>query len=268
MKELLKKGLRGAGLERPVRAAVWRASNFGLSHECPFCGHHIKAFRAEGERHAVLFEQDVVGGGWREGCTCPLCGSVDRERLVCLFLRRHPELLEAPKKIMHVAPEAKLEEWLRALSGLDYLSADLTDEHVDVNLDLTAIPFQEASFDAVIANHILEHIPDDALAMREIHRILKPGGWAILQVPISLKRAFTDEDPSVTDPQERERRFGQNDHVRIYTAHDYVARLARAGFHVEPFSWETRAYDYGGTANKFGLLRKETLFFVRRPLVA
>lgn len=268
MKELLKRGLREAGLEGPVRAAMWRASNFGWSHECPICMGRLKAFRPDGEDHPVLYELEVVGGGYRPNMACPLCGATDRERLVYLFLRRRPQLLAGLMRLMHLAPEPKLEESFRSRPNIEYLTADLMDPNVDVNLDLTAIPYGEATFDAVIANHIMEHIPDDAQAMREVFRVLKPGGWAILQVPISLKLAFTDEDPSVTDPAERERRFGQHDHVRIYTAIDYTTRLARAGFEVERFNWEAHAYDFGGAANRYGLLRKETLFFARKPAAA
>ncbi|MES1201483.1 MAG: methyltransferase domain-containing protein [Pseudomonadota bacterium] len=266
MKELLKRSLREAGLEQPVRAVLWRASNFGLHYECPFCHGRLKGFLPGGEDHPVLRQFEVVGGGYRPGCTCPLCGSVDRERLVYLFLQHRPQLLPRGARLLHVAPEAKLEEWLRAPS-VDYLTADLIDPHADVHFDLRAIPYDSARFEAVIANHILEHIPEDTQAMSEIHRVLTPGGWAILQVPISLKLAFTDEDPSVTDPAERERRFGQNDHVRIYTAADYTARLARVGFEVEAFNWEANA-EFGGADNRYGLLRKETLFFCRKRLAA
>jgi ubiquinone/menaquinone biosynthesis C-methylase UbiE len=88
----------------------------------------------------------------------------------------------------------------------------------------------DRSFDAVLCNHVLEHVPDDRKALGEIFRVLKPGGWAILMVPLS-SRAETDEDPTVVDPKERERRFGQDDHVRLY-GQDYQARLEAAGFHV------------------------------------
>jgi hypothetical protein len=100
--------------------------------------------------------------------------------------------------------------------------------------------------------------------MRECLRVLKPGGWAIMQVPIAAKLETTIEDPSVEDPRERERRFGQDDHIRIYTRPDYVARLERAGFQVEQFRWTEDRPHYGGAENRYGLLDKEVLFFLRK----
>ena len=106
-----------------------------------------------------------------------------------------------------------------------------------VRLDITALPFADGSLDAVVCNHVLEHVPDDRAAMREFRRVLSPRGWAILQSPLDPRRAVTFEDFSVQDPGERERVFGQFDHVRIY-GRDYIDRLTTAGFRVEavPFA--------------------------------
>jgi ubiquinone/menaquinone biosynthesis C-methylase UbiE len=119
-------------------------------------------------------------------------------------------------------------------------------DNVDLNIDLTKIPFPNSTFDAIICNHVLEHIPNDRTAMAELFRVLKPDGWAILQVPISLDLTATHEDFAITDPIGRGHAFGhQNDHVRIY-AMDYVGRLQQAGFAVELFHWRQNAGDYGG----------------------
>jgi ubiquinone/menaquinone biosynthesis C-methylase UbiE len=107
-------------------------------------------------------------------------------------------------------------------------------DNVDLNVDLTKIPFPNSTFNAIICNHVLEHIPNDRAAMAEFFRVLKPDGWAMLQVPISFHLAATYEDFSIIDPMDRERAFGQNDHVRIY-AMDYVDRLKQAGFAVDLF---------------------------------
>lgn len=228
------------------------------------CRATVGKFLPEGESHAVLFELEVVGGGLRDGAICPVCGSVDRERLVYLFLKDR-DLIHAPMRMMHVAPEVVLGPWLRAQLGANYMTADLMSDFVDQNLDLTEIPYPDATFDAIICNHVMEHIPDDGKAMREVLRVLKPGAWAILQVPIGLKLDKTVEDPSVSDPAERQRRFGQDDHIRIYTAGDYMGRLAAAGFDVQPFRWTEHAAQFGGAENHFGLLKNEVLFFVRKP---
>jgi predicted SAM-dependent methyltransferase len=136
--------------------------------------------------------------------------------------------------------------------------------NVDLNIDLTQIPFPNSTFSAIICNHVLEHIPNDRAAMAELFRVLKPDGWAMLQVPISFHLAATYEDFSITDPMDRERAFGQNDHVRIY-AMDYVDRLKQAGFAVNLFEWRRNNGDYGGENNKFGLIDREIVFFASRP---
>jgi SAM-dependent methyltransferase len=235
-----------------------------LRFRCPLCGADLKELFAEGESHAVLVEKSVIGGGPRANVICPVCYSSDRERLVFLFLKNRPHLVARGKRLMHVAPEDNLRAWLKSRPGLDYVTADLCMKDVDFNVDLTKIPFADASYDGVICNHVLEHIPDDATAMSEILRILKPNGWAILQTPIAAKLDATYEDFSITDPQERERAFGQNDHVRIY-AMDYVDRLRRAGFAVESFRWTADKENFGGEENRFGLIEKEIIFFATRP---
>ena len=127
-------------------------------------------------------------------------------------------------------------------------------------MDLAHIPFPDGTFDAIICNHVLEHIVDDLKAMAELHRVLKPGGWSILQVPISLSLRTTYEDFSIATPKEREEAFGQNDHVRIY-GQDYVSRLERAGFKVNVFDWWTEAAGFGGPSNLYGLNQRERTLF-------
>ncbi len=131
--------------------------------------------------------------------------------------------------MLHIAPELQLSRLFRAQPSLDYLSADLKSPRAMVKMDITDIPYPDHTFDVIYCSHVLEHVPDDRKAMRELHRVLKPGGWAILQVPITAKA--TVEDPAVTDPQERLRLYGQIDHVRRYGP-DYKDRLVEAGFGV------------------------------------
>lgn len=251
-------------LEWRARSFSRRIGNFGSNRHCPICNAGVRGFEPEGEGHAVLFDLDVIGGGRRADVVCPVCGSVDRERLVFLFINQRG-LANGPMRIMHVAPESKLGPWLRKRAEGGYVSVDLMDKFVDQNLDLTDIPYPDATFDAIICNHVMEHIPADAKAMSECFRVMRPGGWGIFQVPIGGKLDATTEDPSVEDPAERQRRFGQDDHIRIYAHDDYVARLERAGFKVEQFRWADDRANYGGADNKYGLLEKEVLFFARKP---
>ncbi len=128
---------------------------------------------------------------------------------------------------MHVAPESCLAEKFR--KEYDYLSIDLDGKRAMMAMDLTATAFADEAFDAIVCNHVLEHVPNDKKALQELYRVLKPGGWASLQVPI--KGDLTREDLSITDPKERLRLYGQEDHVRYY-GHDFADRLQEAGFEV------------------------------------
>ena len=126
-------------------------------------------------------------------------------------------------------------------------------------MSVTKIPFSDDYFDAIICNHVLEHVVDDSKAMTELFRVLKPGGWAILQVPISMVLEETYEDFSIVDPQHREQAFGQADHVRIY-AKDYETRLALAGFKVRIFDWTSEIDKFGGIKNTFCLNKCESVY--------
>jgi SAM-dependent methyltransferase len=130
-------------------------------------------------------------------------------------------------------------------------------------LDLTALPQPDAYFDAVIANHVLEHVQRDDLALAEVRRVLRPGGLALLQVPIALRLARTREDRDVRTPEERLRRYGQRDHLRLY-GRDYPERLRTAGFAVEPF----RASDLDpALVDEQHLNPREVVYVARRPAV-
>lgn len=198
--------------------------------ECPFCGGLAGSFLPFGLTSPVLREKAVVGGGYRLNAVCPSCSSLDRERLVYLFLLNHTNIFSSEANVLHVAPEGNLSAVLSRRPV--YVAADLVPLDGMVRVDVTEIPFDAASFDVVICNHVLEHVPDDRAALREIVRVLRPSGWAILQVPCSASSAATYEDDRVTDPVDRDRVFGQEDHVRIY-GQDYPERLRAAGFRVE-----------------------------------
>jgi SAM-dependent methyltransferase len=187
---------------------------------------------------------------------------MDRERLLLLYLRARTDVFSRPQSVLHVAPERRLSAVLRAQPHLRYLSADIASSRAMIAMDLTRTELPDREFDAIVCNHVLEHIGDDGKAMAELFRILKPGGWAILQVPIELD-AGTSEDLGVTDPEERTRLYGQFDHVRLYGARDYPDRLTAVGFDVE-------VCDYAAAlgpeaARRFALLQDEKLYIARRP---
>jgi SAM-dependent methyltransferase len=185
---------------------------------------------------------------------------MERHRHLWLFLGERTDLLARPQRLLHFAPEAVFREQLRARHGLGYVTADLKASRGDVRADITRIPFAEGSFDAVLCNHVFEHVPDDVAAMGQIRRVLRPGGWAVLQVPLRSRLAVTQEDPGVTDPRDRERLYGQHDHLRQY-GRDYEERLQMAGFLVE-------AERFGDTLpverqQRHGL-KSETIYLCRR----
>lgn len=171
-------------------------------------------------------------GTTRQNVLAPGTLSLERHRLLWLYLQNETDFFEKPRKVLHVAPEQAFLKRFRALKNLDYTTTDLESPLADIKADLTNLPFAENIYDMVICNHVLEHIPEDKLAMSEIFRVLKPGGIAILQVPYDAKREKTFSDDSITDRNERARIFGQYDHVRIYGM-DYFDTLASIGFQVK-----------------------------------
>jgi SAM-dependent methyltransferase len=198
-----------------IRVAGYRALYYGRRRFCPSCGSRVRHFRAYGEVP-------------RPEAQCPVCGALERHRAAWLFFQRHPDLFAQARRILHVAPEPQVSRFLRR-SGADYLSIDLDPGNAMRRMDVTDLELPDGSFDAIYCSHVLEHVPDDHRALAEFRRILRVGGWVVIQVPI--KGAVTVEDPSIVDPCERRRLFGQSDHVRIY-GRDIERRLKAAGFFV------------------------------------
>jgi SAM-dependent methyltransferase len=167
----------------------------------------------------------------RSNAMCPVCHSLERHRALWLYLHDKTNLFSDTLVVLHFAPEEAFRGALTALRNLKYVTADIEASQAMLAIDITDIPFDADHFDVILCNHVLEHVPNDHQAMAELYRVLKPGGWAILQSPVDAGRDRTFEDPTVKSPQERERLFGQRDHVRVY-GRDYTARLENAGFTV------------------------------------
>lgn len=198
-----------------VMAALLSGSNVA----CPLCGGQYRGFLPFGAR-------------LRANAMCPGCQSLERDRLLWLIWQRLSSQGRLPLsgRMLHVAPEPAFVPHFAA--RYDYLSIDLNGAKAMRAMDVTALEFPEACFDIVVCNHVLEHIAEDRRAMAEIYRVLKPGGWGSLQVPI--KGDVTREDPTVTDPRERLRLYGNRDHVRQY-GRDFTNRLSEAGFETVAF---------------------------------
>jgi SAM-dependent methyltransferase len=235
----------------------------GSQRYCCFCRRRVRQFLPTGIQADVFEQISVVGGGPREEAVCPYCKSYDRERLVFIFLREKTHVLDAKMKVLHIAPEVHIAPYLRAAQGNRYVTGDIEKGVADHQVDIMQMPFSDNDFDAVICNHVLEHVPDDMVALQEIFRVIRPGGWAVLQVPISYDLEKTIEDPTLEDGQERLRRFGQIDHVRLY-GKDYVGRLNSVGFDTTAFDWTSSAA-FGGSANVNGLCRAERVHYCVKP---
>lgn len=170
-------------------------------------------------------------GTQRNNVLSPSTLSLERHRLLWLYLQNETDFFTAPKSVLHFAPEQAFYKRFRKLSHLNYVTTDLNSPLADIKADICDLPFKDNEFDIILCNHVLEHIPDDTRAMNELYRIMKPGGYGIFQVPQDLSREKTFEDNSITDPKERAKIFGQYDHVRIY-GQDYFDKLRYIGFKV------------------------------------
>lgn len=192
----------------------------GNNVQCPICGHKYRKFLPYGRKPP------------RGNALCPNCLSLERHRLLWLYLKERTGFFNEPMRFLHIAPEHCFIHRFENMKNLEYITADLDSPLARVKTDIREMPFEDNSFDAVMCNHVMEHIEEDLRAMKEIHRVLKPGGWAIIQVPfMGMDLEDTFEDPSIHKANDRERIYGQRDHVRIY-GKDYPERLKKAGFHV------------------------------------
>lgn len=229
-------------IPRPVlqRMASWAVPLLGLLYvgrgrECPVCGTKRRKFLPYGY---------VVS---RDNALCPSCLSLERHRLLWLWLQRESDLFEKRPRLLHVAPEVCLMRHLRRAykvggNAVDYVTADLESPLADLHFDIQLIPLADESFDVIFCNHIMEHVEDDLRAMRELYRVMRRGGWGVVLSPVELDRATTFEDDSITDEAERTRIFGQYDHRRVY-GRDYADRLHEAGFEVEDLDYAASLSD-------------------------
>lgn len=172
----------------------------------------------------------------RDNVLSPSTLSLERHRLLWLYLKNETNFFTQEHSLLHFAPEQAFYKRFKKLKNIKYTTTDLHSPLADVKADICNLPFQNNEFDIIFCNHVLEHIPDDTKAMQEMYRVLKPGGWGIFQIPQDLNREHTFEDDSITDKKERAKIFGQYDHVRIY-GRDYFEKLRSIGFNVSEIDY-------------------------------
>ena len=192
----------------------------GNKVECPVCNSHYRQFLPYGRNTSS-----------RDNALCPHCLSLERHRLMGLYLKRKTNFFSADLKVLHVAPEYCFIDRFEHMKNLDYITADIESPLAKVKMDIHDIPFPDNTFDVAFCNHVMEHVDDYIRAMSELHRVLKPGGWALIQSPQDMKYEVTYEDPTITDPKEREIHFLQNDHLRLF-GRNYGRELEKGGFTV------------------------------------
>lgn len=217
---------------------------------CPVCSHSYRKFLPYGRINP------------RPNALCPSCLSLERHRLIWLFLQERTNFFKQPLDVLHVAPEQCFMKAFEKLHRDKYITADIESPLAKVKMDIHKMPFADRSFDVVLCNHVLEHVDNDIVAMQEIHRVLRPGGFAILQVPFfSPVPDITIEDTSITAPRDREIHFGQDDHVRKF-GKDYAARINRSGLLAQPDTFAKEITN----ANKYGISKNEIVYRAIRPL--
>jgi SAM-dependent methyltransferase len=198
----------------------------------------------------------------RENVLCPYDLTLERHRLMWLYLRDCSDFFTSDNlNVLHIAPEQCFHKRFKNQKNLHYLTGDLVSPLADLHFDLHAIPLEDNRFDVIFCNHVMEHVDDALQCMRELHRVMKPGGWGIMQVPQDFSREQTYEDATITSPQDREKHFWQKDHVRLF-GKDYPEWLKKAGFDVTEFHKESK-YDEKLIA-RYRLQKEEILYIVHK----
>jgi SAM-dependent methyltransferase len=192
----------------------------------------------------------------RDNALSPGTLSLERHRLLWLYLNNETNFFSKTLKVLHIAPEQCFYNLFKNLKNINYTTFDLNSPLADIKGDICNLPFKENSFDFILCNHVLEHINDDKKAMKELYRVLNKNGTAILQVPINQKSSKTFEDSSIVDKKERIEKFGQYDHIRLYGL-DYFKKLESFGFKVDPLKYSKEFTE--SEIIKYGLIKDEII---------
>lgn len=232
---------------KKIAPIVYKGDNV----ECPVCERSFRKFLSYGSEVAQ-----------RDNVLCPYDLTLERHRLMWLYLKDHSNFLSADKlDVLHIAPEQCFHKRFKAQKNLNYLTGDLFSPLADIHFDLHSIPLEDNRFDVVFCNHVLEHVDDAHQCMSELYRVMKPGGWGIFQVPMDFLRDVTYEDTSIVSPEDREKHFWQKDHVRLF-GKDYPDWLRKAGFQVEEFIQQSNYSE--NLLDRYRLQKEEVLYIARK----
>ena len=220
---------------KKIRNNVFKFLHPGNKCYCLYCDKTYGKFIHSGVKANVFKKYTIAGGGYKKNIKCPNCGSVDRTRLLALFFKLRTNVFNKKTDILHISPNKSVANFLSKNSNINLVVGALKPhsfvEYNPVKLDVQKMEISDNQFDVVICCHVIEHVEDDQSAMREIYRVLKPKGFAVLQVPIALNLAKTLQDKTLKTDRERKIAFGQVDHWRLYGM-DYFEKLQDAGFKV------------------------------------
>ena len=254
-----------------LKRAIKLPRYLGTGYQCPVCGVGLRAFRPMWKsywRDVKIYQPIHPAESMEtlnlEGFTCPRCDAFDRDRLTAIYLEDAFRSFDRNRtyRLLEFAPGDALYKKLKSHPFIAYRSADLSRKTVDERVDMTDMAaYTDGSIDIILCSHILEHIPDDRKAMREMRRVLKPDGFAIVLVPLVVGLDETQEDPSLNTPELRWKYFGMGDHVRQYGKRDFIERLEAAGLNVEQLGIE----HFGAEAFRRAAIAENSVLYVVRP---
>ncbi|MDB5203421.1 MAG: SAM-dependent methyltransferase [Ferruginibacter sp.] len=234
-----------------VRLQFLRLKLAGNKVLCPCCGSKYSEFAPFGDSR-------------RKNAWCPKCESLERHRLLWMYFENKTDLYTKPHKMLHVAPETIFMSHFKKQKNIDYHPVDIFPHLYPAGtqyFDVLNHNEPDNSYDVIICNHVFQYIEDDKTAINNLYKLMTPGGWGIMQVPINGKTVKTYEDSSITDPQERLKAFGLKEHVRYYGL-DYADRLRAAGFNVRVDDYTA---EFSEADNyKYGFWKGDAIYYVSK----
>ena len=246
---------------KKIRHIYRKIIYYGNKHKCNICGSKVKKIIPGGIKHEIFEKNKIVEAGYRENCFCPVCKSRDRIRIIYYYIENYTNILTDKNCILHFAPEYQLKEKIIKNKKIDYYDGDIKEGRATYVVDIRNIQFSSNKFDYIICNQVLEHIVEEAEAINELKRVIKPNGKIIITVPICLSNEKTYEDLSITDPEERLKNFCQKDHVRLY-GRDFKERLEKYGLKVE--EWKIKEHVTEDEIQKYAFQKDSVIFIATK----